>query len=214
MLQGNILQLEAKWNFQWQYRFRVNDLREPYKQVYLQTEKDPWIIHYAGGHKPWLEPELENASYFWDYAMETPCFKEIVYKALSLSRRIDKRYNTYRFPYEAVRCGSRVVLYAAGVVGESFYEQLYMTHYARMAFWVDKRADRLNEQFKQKNKEHYWISGLDRLCGESDQYDYVVIAVKEVKVGNAIKDDLRKLGIPEHKIVFCDYVKSYRNYSC
>lgn len=214
VLQGDILMLEARWNFQWQYKFRVNDLREGYRQTYLQAEKDPCIIHYAGGHKPWMEPELENALYFWDCAMEMPCFKEVVYEAISLARRIDKRSNSYRFPFELVPGGSMVVLYAAGVVGEIFYDQLLFTHYARLAFWVDKNADKLNEKFSQKHKEHYPLSKLDRLIDDAGQYDYVVIAVKDVKIGTAIKKDLTDMGIPDQKVIFSDYISDYQRYDC
>lgn len=214
VLQGNILLLEAKWNFQWQYSFRAYILGKDYKKIYLEAEKEPWIVHYASGHKPWLEPELKNATYFWECAMETPCFRNIIKKALELARRIDKRSNTYRFPFEYVPSGSRVAIYAAGVVGESFYDQLLLTHYAKLVFWVDKNADSINEKYRQEHKEHCRIFSLEKLIDEYNKYDYVVVAVKDMQVGDAIVSDLQKSGIPTEKIIFCDYISAYRHYSC
>ena len=79
---------------------------------------------------------------------------------------------------------------------------------------MDKKADSINEKYRLEHKEHCRIFSLDKLIDEHDQYDYVVIAVKDIQVGSAIVSDLQKLGIPAEKIVFCDYISAYRRYCC
>ena len=47
-------------------------------QEYLESEKNPKIIHYGGMRKPWLYLDVERGEYFWRYAGRTPFYQEIL----------------------------------------------------------------------------------------------------------------------------------------
>lgn len=50
----------------------------------LEQEKEafshPIIIHWAGGRKPWLFPDVPYSFVFWKYARQTPFYEEIIYQ--------------------------------------------------------------------------------------------------------------------------------------
>lgn len=98
---------------------------------------------------------------------------------------------TYIFPYSSVKRGSAIVLYCAGEVGNSYYNQLSRNHYCRIVLWVDRNYQKL---------EHLGVCApsaiKDAIC------DYIVIAVRDEKEREIIKAKLiKKYGIPEKKII-------------
>lgn len=58
----------------------------PHRKKIMQTDlearntiKDPFIIHYAGSNKPWNNPNMEMARYFWKYARMTQFYEELIF---------------------------------------------------------------------------------------------------------------------------------------
>ncbi len=47
---------------------------------YVEARKHPKIIHYAGPEKPWLFPEADFGSIYWDYAKRTPYYEVLLYR--------------------------------------------------------------------------------------------------------------------------------------
>ncbi|MBE5951123.1 MAG: glycosyltransferase [Lachnospiraceae bacterium] len=47
-------------------------------EEFLESEKNPKIIHYGGMRKPWIYPDVERGEYFWRYAGRTPFYQEIL----------------------------------------------------------------------------------------------------------------------------------------
>lgn len=47
---------------------------------YLETRKNPRIIHYAGGLKPWNDPSCDFAPYWWKYAKMSSFYEEVLLK--------------------------------------------------------------------------------------------------------------------------------------
>lgn len=82
--QNKIKYIDTAWNFP-----IANDLYNGLKQYmpleflsnYQKDEKNPKIIHWAGGMKPWHYPELDCAEIWWAYARKTP-FYEIILKRM------------------------------------------------------------------------------------------------------------------------------------
>ncbi len=79
-----VLYLDITYNLSWNllhfhYDF-AERLTQNIYQKYMQAWKNPKIIHYAGGFKPWKQPDLEYSEYFWKYARQTSFYEEIVYK--------------------------------------------------------------------------------------------------------------------------------------
>lgn len=58
---------------------------------YINSWKEPKIIHYCGVFRPWKQPELRYSSYFWKYARKTPYYEEILYSNLNGSDVVRKQ---------------------------------------------------------------------------------------------------------------------------
>ena len=85
MCQSKVKFLPQKWNVLINWKFdgkcRTDFLKyAPYKLYgeYLEAYKKPFIIHYAGGWKPWNNWDCEMKEYFWKYARKTPLYEEIL----------------------------------------------------------------------------------------------------------------------------------------
>lgn len=58
----------------------------PHRKKIMQTEfitrksiGNPFIIHYAGSSKPWNNPKMDMADYFWKYARMTSFYEELIF---------------------------------------------------------------------------------------------------------------------------------------
>lgn len=81
--------LKNEWNviMNWEEgeRSRIKILAEAPMQIYqnyLESRKNPLIIHYAGYQKPWNVPECDYGEYFWNYAIKTPYYMELLQKVM------------------------------------------------------------------------------------------------------------------------------------
>lgn len=111
------------------------------------------------------------------------------------SRIIEKRASSflYRFPYDLIPQGSCILLYGAGRVGMDFYNLIKATKYCKLVLWLDKQAD-----FYQKQG----LEVYDCSCLSDVNYDVLLIAVLNESVSLEIRNELRRLGIPNNKIVW------------
>jgi lipopolysaccharide biosynthesis glycosyltransferase len=76
----NIFWISNYWNVPWYYKFNWLYYKghSAYDTIIHQLE-NPFIIHYAGGVKPWIEPYKPNAHYFWQYARNTPFYETLLH---------------------------------------------------------------------------------------------------------------------------------------
>lgn len=68
--------IDDKWNVVWDAPFHwaaAQGTQRYQKQMVLL--KNPYILHYASGIKPWNEPYRENAHNFWEIARRTPFYE-------------------------------------------------------------------------------------------------------------------------------------------
>jgi glycosyltransferase involved in cell wall biosynthesis len=111
-----------------------------------------------------------------------------------LQRRYEiKKKLFYRFPYEVIENNARIILYGAGNVGQSYYEQIYDNVYCNLISWVDKDYDKCHDLGVQ-------IKNIDSIL-ESD-FDIILIAVKNNLMAKDIINNLMKIGIDPTKIVW------------
>lgn len=96
----------------------------------------------------------------------------------------------YMFPFNKVPMNSSIVLYGAGRVGATYYDQLTRIHYCQIVAWIDKNSDK-------------YIQGdvLSSACIVDLEFDYVVIAVQSDDIRNEIRNWIISLGIEENKII-------------
>jgi len=48
--------------------------------AYLESRQDPYIIHYAGDRKPWIDPSSDFAMDFWENAKKTPYYEVMLHR--------------------------------------------------------------------------------------------------------------------------------------
>lgn len=99
----------------------------------------------------------------------------------------------FYFPIEKVKEKSRIIIYGAGKVGQSYYKQLQQSKYANVVAWVDKNYREI--------KEIYKCDIINPNVLNCEIYDYVVIAILDGVIKREVHDWLRAIGIPEEKIV-------------
>ncbi|WP_075572692.1 glycosyltransferase family 8 protein [Megasphaera coli] len=61
----------------------INDAPEDVRAAFQQSRKAPYIIHYAGDHKPWNNPFVEFGNDFWEVARQTAFYERILYKMVN-----------------------------------------------------------------------------------------------------------------------------------
>lgn len=97
------------------------------------------------------------------------------------------------FPFHRVPVGSRVILYAAGVMGWTYYEQIKDSADYTLAAWVDRQYEKYADAAPK-------IQSVE--CIHTLEYDYIVIAIEEEWTALEIISSLQEAGVPEEKIVW------------
>lgn len=97
----------------------------------------------------------------------------------------------FLFPFKDIKENSKVVIYAYGVVGKIYVEQILKTGYCEIAAVVDKKyADNINTDIV--------MIGIDRL--KEVTFDKIIIALKKDGERKAVKKQLISMGIENDKI--------------
>lgn len=100
----------------------------------------------------------------------------------------------YYCPLEKINAGDRVIIYGAGLVGQSYYLQLKRLCYIKVSGWTDT-------YYQHYEKNNIDVKSTDIL--KSNSYDKILIAVLQETVANNIHNYLvEKFNIPEDKIVW------------
>lgn len=148
------------------------------------------IIHFIGldnKNKPWRVYVPYLTDLFMKYYRSTPFAEDGYYDMKQIKQNIKAQY---LFPFELVPQNSRIAIWGAGQVGRVFYRQIEATQYCIVVAWADKRAAKTDD----KLIDPELLTGLD--------VEYVVIAIKRESVAEEIRDQLRKMGFSEDKIIW------------
>ena len=157
--------------------------------AYISSENyfDEISQMYAYLRKAMKKDEQYDFTKHIDYMyMYSTCLKKWSYNDYDYSR-------DFLFPFDKVQKGEKVILYGAGLVGNTYHKQLKKLDYCQDILWVDRNADGLN------NHDVMSLSELDKDIYHL--FDKVVIAVENKKMGNEIKEFLMNKGYHETKIV-------------
>ena len=89
LCQHRVKFVDMAWNVVIDWRgIRINDIikRAPrwIYEAYMESRKDPYVIHFAGPDKPWVNPESDLATHFWKYCRLTP-FYETALQRMAIS---------------------------------------------------------------------------------------------------------------------------------
>ncbi len=95
------------------------------------------------------------------------------------------------FPFSQVKQNSRIILYGAGDVGQTFYWQIKGSGYCSVIGWIDKSWDGIVIPMPMMQKKDL----------KNVSYDYVIIAVKSEKASSEIREELLLEGVDKAKII-------------
>lgn len=101
--------------------------------------------------------------------------------------------NEHRVPFEKLQDRRKVVLYGAGERGCKYYNQLRVRSDYEVVLWVDRNYEKF-----QGNE--CGIYSPDKL--KEQEYDVILIAVKDFEVAKAMKENAIVLGATEEQLVW------------
>lgn len=97
------------------------------------------------------------------------------------------------FPYESVPKNSRLIIYGAGVVGHSYFEQLKVTGYCREFHMVD-------QNYQKYDTEDYPVEETETI--KNMDFDYILVAIAKNQLKAQVMKILNeKYSIPSDKII-------------
>ena len=100
-------------------------------------------------------------------------------------------HQNFLFPYHKVEKGSRIILYGAGKVGQSYLKQLNNTNYCNVQAIIDKKCKNIN--------------GISVFAPEAIPtivFDYIVISVASFEIVREIIENLCAVGIKKERIIW------------
>lgn len=103
-----------------------------------------------------------------------------------------KEHTRYMFPFDKIPSGKRIVLYGAGVIGQTFHDQFSRLRYGEIVAWVDQKYTLYT---------HLGVMAVESIR-EIDTYDYVIIAIGTPSVAEKVKQNLIAMKVEKEKIVW------------
>lgn len=97
--------------------------------------------------------------------------------------------STFLFPYDIVDKGSDIILYGAGKVGRTYYEQIKNNHYCNIVAWVDKN-------------KNGWENIIAPNQINNLAFSKVVVAIMNEKIANEVIRELILLGLKKEMILW------------
>lgn len=126
------------------------------------------------------ENQLEHLqsifSYYWsssDLAIE---LAKLCLKYQRILRKTDGK--KWAFPFGKVKKNARIVIYGAGEMGQDYYEQVIQSDYCKIVAIVDKNYHRYTHL-------GYEVVSPEKLS--ELEYDFIVIAIKNIEIQNEVK---------------------------
>lgn len=107
-----------------------------------------------------------------------------------LKKELIRESATYLFPFNKIEAGSRIVLFGAGEVGQSYKYQVDRLKYCNIVKWIDSSWTSIDIEE---------VASPDTISDV--EYDYVVIATIKEKYVYEIKSSLLNAEVPTQKIV-------------
>lgn len=109
----------------------------------------------------------------------------------------------YFFKSNKIPMSSKVIIYGAGNVGKSFWSQLKANGYYELLGIVDKNPSNIPSKFRPS----YSIEDIRKI-----DFDYIIIAIKDIKLAKEIHDNLISQYITPEKIIWEQPISIYAYY--
>ena len=106
---------------------------------------------------------------------------------------MEDKINRYFYSNIDEIVGKRIILYGAGMVGKSYYNQFICDQRVILAAWTDRNYLELNNQY---------CLIKDPEIIRSIEFDAIVIAMLHFEKAQIVMDNLVKMGVPSEKIIW------------
>ena len=113
-------------------------------------------------------------------------------KPVTLGKRI------WIFPFDIIPKGKKVVIYGAGTIGTQYYKQVLVSNYCKRLLLVDKNYNQMENVTNPSSASF-------------EEYDYLVIAVKDDETNKMIKQKYIENGWSETAIIIPDFDRTVIN---
>ena len=140
---------------------------------------------------------LENASLLTDFNNSLVYGKNYIsltdeYKKHVLTQKAEVLHPRWSFPFYLFERSSRIVIYGAGHIGISYYEQATESNKVNIVGIADKRA----------NNDFFFgvpVMSIEKIT--QTEFDFILIAAERDETIHSIRDTLKKMHVPAEKIV-------------
>lgn len=99
----------------------------------------------------------------------------------------------FLFPYECVNLGENIILYGAGIVGQSYYKCIQAGDYVKIVAWVDKNWNNTRDLF---------MHIQNPACIRNMKYDHIVIAIENNDIAQEVIKELVQYQVKTEKIIW------------
>lgn len=105
-------------------------------------------------------------------------------------------YQRFRFPFEGIKAGSRIIIYGGGVVGKIFLQQVARSAYCTVRAICDRN-------YRDTGIIEVPVISLAELAGLPDtEYDVILIALEQRNIAIEVREDLIMAGVSTDKIIY------------
>lgn len=122
----------------------------------------------------------------WQMIQQTPHF-------MGFDLKEQNRVIRYLNPYMNLLNEKKIILYGAGVVGKDYYRLYQKHHEVELVLWVDNKWERLQ-------KDGFFVQSVEQI--QQVTFDYILLAVKEQRIAQEIREQLCQKGINDKVILW------------
>lgn len=166
---------------------------ETYKYIQKHTEPEFRALQYQGEFL--CAPErVENYKLIIETEPEQFLLFLLKKRADTISKyRIATQKKGWVFPYDKVPKDAKIIIYGAGVVGHSYYDQLKAACYCKEVYIVDRN-------YQEYRTVDYPVDDVERI--RDIDFDCILIAIQDNIISRAVRNTLTKnYNVPAVKIV-------------
>ena len=120
-------------------------------------------------------------------------YEYCIFFALKLLESGTFHVNRYYFNKIEKLFGKRILLYGAGNVGRDYYDQICRYEDITIVGWIDKNH---------KHKMIEYCNVSDPKTIKKEEFDLILIAIRDERIKNEICSDLTNLGVDKSKILW------------
>lgn len=176
------------------YRIRSNSM--------VHTGSEEYLLKVYAVYK-YLKGLYQDALFTSNMRRQSEIYiTELLYKGINTLLGFENKNLLWVDPYwlDRIPEGSRIVLYGAGELAKKYQRQLQSRKDLHYITCVDSSYERLNsDDFIVESPSVLW----------DEHYDYVVIAIKNVRKAQEVRTELHMMGIADAEILWFDQTEFF-----